>query len=183
MTGGNHLLPAGGERGRRWRGASQRPPGARTRRVPGPGPLVFSPAKQPTSATFTQPGEYVLRVRADNFGRLDTSPGNQRCWTNWCESHRDTLTSIRSCRHAPFGTICPTGAHPLGRRATTRRGAAGSAAVLALSVAAALTGLVVEPNRLDPSTAAHTLPDGTRRAAALLSHGHARWQAIGDAAD
>lgn len=57
----------------------------------GPGPVVFSPAKQPitelqgtatTSATFTQPGEYVLRVRADNFGRLDTSPGNQCCWTN-----------------------------------------------------------------------------------------------------
>jgi hypothetical protein len=57
----------------------------------GPGPVVFSPAKVPvaelegtaaTSATFKQPGEYVLRVRADNFGRLDTSPGNQCCWTN-----------------------------------------------------------------------------------------------------
>ena len=57
----------------------------------GPGPVVFSPPKVPvvelegtatTSATFKQPGEYVLRVRADNFGRLDTSPGNQCCWTN-----------------------------------------------------------------------------------------------------
>lgn len=57
----------------------------------GPGPVVFSPPKQPiaqlegtatTSAAFTQPGEYVIRVRADNFGRLDTSPGNQCCWTN-----------------------------------------------------------------------------------------------------
>jgi hypothetical protein len=57
----------------------------------GPGPVVFSPPKEPiaqtegtatTSAAFTQPGEYVIRVRADNFGRLDTSPGNQCCWTN-----------------------------------------------------------------------------------------------------
>jgi len=57
----------------------------------GPGPIVFSPSKQPiaelkgtatTSATFKQPGEYVIRVRADNFGRVDTSPGNQCCWTN-----------------------------------------------------------------------------------------------------
>jgi hypothetical protein len=57
----------------------------------GPGPVAFSPAKQviaelqgtaTTSATFTQPGEYILRVRADNFGRIDTSAGNQCCWTN-----------------------------------------------------------------------------------------------------
>jgi hypothetical protein len=57
----------------------------------GPGPVVFNPSKQPmpelagtatTSATFKQPGQYVVRVRADNFGRLDTSPGNQCCWTN-----------------------------------------------------------------------------------------------------
>jgi hypothetical protein len=57
----------------------------------GPGPVTFSPQKEPipqltatatTSATFQQPGEYVIRVRADNFGRLDTSPGNQCCWTN-----------------------------------------------------------------------------------------------------
>ncbi|MGQ0737354.1 MAG: hypothetical protein ACT4QD_27375, partial [Acidobacteriota bacterium] len=57
----------------------------------GPGPVVFSPAKEPiaqlegtssSTATFKQPGEYVLRVRADNFGRLDTSAGNQCCWTN-----------------------------------------------------------------------------------------------------
>jgi hypothetical protein len=57
----------------------------------GPGPVAFSNSRvpiaqpsgtAPTSATFKQPGEYVLRVRADNFGRLDTSPGNQCCWTN-----------------------------------------------------------------------------------------------------
>jgi hypothetical protein len=57
----------------------------------GPGPVVFSTPRIPiaelegtatTSATFKQPGEYVIRVRADNFGRLDTSAGNQCCWTN-----------------------------------------------------------------------------------------------------
>jgi hypothetical protein len=57
----------------------------------GPGAVVFTPARTPiaelqgsatTSAVFKQPGEYVIRVRADNFGRLDTSPGNQCCWTN-----------------------------------------------------------------------------------------------------
>lgn len=57
----------------------------------GPGAVVFTPLRTPvaelkgtatTSAVFQQPGEYVVRVRADNFGRLDTSPGNQCCWTN-----------------------------------------------------------------------------------------------------
>jgi hypothetical protein len=57
----------------------------------GPGPVTFSAPKQPiaelegtatTSATFAQPGEYVIRVRADNFGRIDSSPGDQCCWTN-----------------------------------------------------------------------------------------------------
>ena len=35
-----------------------------------------------TTATFEQPGEYLIRVRADNFGRVDSSDGNQCCWTN-----------------------------------------------------------------------------------------------------
>ena len=57
----------------------------------GPGAVSFDPPKQPiaelqgtvtTSATFAQPGEYVIRIRADNFGRVDTSAGNQCCWTN-----------------------------------------------------------------------------------------------------
>ena len=61
------------------------------RKHSGPGPIVFNPPTQAvpelqgtatTSATFTQPGEYVIRVRTDNFGRVDTSPGNQCCWTN-----------------------------------------------------------------------------------------------------
>ena len=35
-----------------------------------------------TTATCEQPGEYVIRVRADSFGRMDSSAGNQCCWTN-----------------------------------------------------------------------------------------------------
>ena len=57
----------------------------------GPGSVVFSSHTEPiaetegmatTTATFEQPGEYVIRVRADNFGRIDSSAGNQCCWTN-----------------------------------------------------------------------------------------------------
>jgi hypothetical protein len=57
----------------------------------GPGPVTFDPATSgltelegsvSSTATFTQPGNYVLRVRVDNFGRPDTSAGNQCCWTN-----------------------------------------------------------------------------------------------------
>jgi hypothetical protein len=56
-----------------------------------PGPVEFSRTKEPlpeikgtatTNVTFKQPGEYTIRVRADNFGHLDTSAGNQCCWTN-----------------------------------------------------------------------------------------------------
>ncbi len=35
-----------------------------------------------TTATFGEPGEYILRVRADNFNPVDSSPGDQCCWTN-----------------------------------------------------------------------------------------------------
>jgi len=57
----------------------------------GPGPVKFDPARTgmaelagtaATMATFAQPGAYTLRVRVDNFGRPDTSAGNQCCWTN-----------------------------------------------------------------------------------------------------
>jgi hypothetical protein len=73
------------------KGAAKAAMNVNWRKHSGPGPIVFSPPTQPvpellgtatTSATFTQPGDYVIRVRADNFGRLDTSPGNQCCWTN-----------------------------------------------------------------------------------------------------
>jgi hypothetical protein len=57
----------------------------------GPGPVTFDPAtsglktlegSSSSTATFSQAGAYTLRVRVDNFGRPDTSPGNQCCWTN-----------------------------------------------------------------------------------------------------
>jgi hypothetical protein len=34
------------------------------------------------TATFDTPGDYVLRVRADNFAALDSGAGDQCCWTN-----------------------------------------------------------------------------------------------------
>jgi len=57
----------------------------------GPGPVGFSPQKvgfpalsgmATTLATFTEPGDYVVRVKADAFGYPDSSSGNQCCWTN-----------------------------------------------------------------------------------------------------
>ncbi len=35
-----------------------------------------------TAATFTVPGEYVIRLRVDNFGAPDSRFDNQCCWTN-----------------------------------------------------------------------------------------------------
>ncbi|MEX2581677.1 MAG: hypothetical protein WD766_00250 [Gemmatimonadota bacterium] len=35
-----------------------------------------------TTATFTEAGEYLIRVRADNFGAGDSRPSNQCCWSN-----------------------------------------------------------------------------------------------------
>ena len=58
---------------------------------PAAGPVVFSPPKQPladvqgkatTTVTFKEPGEYVIRVRGDSFGNVDSSPEDQCCWTN-----------------------------------------------------------------------------------------------------
>ena len=58
----------------------------------GPAPASFSEARlEPdedaggratTTATFGEPGEYVLRVRADNFNPVDSTPQDQCCWTN-----------------------------------------------------------------------------------------------------
>ena len=39
-------------------------------------------ASSTVAATFNQPGDYVLRVRADNFAALDSGAGDQCCWTN-----------------------------------------------------------------------------------------------------
>jgi hypothetical protein len=35
-----------------------------------------------TQATFTVPGEYLIRLRVDNFGAPDSRFDNQCCWTN-----------------------------------------------------------------------------------------------------
>ena len=35
-----------------------------------------------TTVTFSEPGAYVLRARGDNFNPVDSSPGDQCCWTN-----------------------------------------------------------------------------------------------------
>lgn len=35
-----------------------------------------------TTATFSEPGEYMVRVRVDNFGVGDSRWGNQCCWSN-----------------------------------------------------------------------------------------------------
>ena len=33
-------------------------------------------------ATFSEPGEYIIRTRADTFSASDSSEGNQCCWSN-----------------------------------------------------------------------------------------------------
>ena len=69
-----------------------RPP-RRGGRTPGPGPLmtrqtVNLPLEGPHAhhgrftATFDTPGEYVIRVKVDSFGLIDSAPGHQCCWTN-----------------------------------------------------------------------------------------------------
>ena len=54
-------------------------------------PVVFDPeditleeveGEATTTATFSQAGDYVLRVRVDNWGANDSSGGDQCCWTN-----------------------------------------------------------------------------------------------------
>ncbi|MDH3422726.1 MAG: hypothetical protein OEN00_07015 [Gemmatimonadota bacterium] len=68
-------------------------PPRRGRRPVPPGPIdigasVAIPSTGPApnighfKAMFDTPGEYVIRVRIDNFSSGDSSPGNQCCWTN-----------------------------------------------------------------------------------------------------
>jgi len=38
--------------------------------------------KATTMVVFSEPGEYVIRVQADNFGLIDSRPQDQCCWTN-----------------------------------------------------------------------------------------------------
>ncbi len=56
----------------------------RQRVPPGPG-LVTLPTPEGSAkviATFSEPGDYVLRTRIDNWNAPDSSAGNQCCWTN-----------------------------------------------------------------------------------------------------
>jgi hypothetical protein len=57
----------------------------------GPGNVTFEPrsattapggGEAATTVRFSAPGDYMLRVRADNFGITDSAPGQQCCWTN-----------------------------------------------------------------------------------------------------
>jgi hypothetical protein len=59
----------------------------------GPAPATFDPSEGEvgpdegnswwsTNATFSEPGEYMVRIRADNWTARDSSGGNQCCWSN-----------------------------------------------------------------------------------------------------
>lgn len=79
-------------------GRGGRPPGlslgfGRSRGPVGPGPVevgqsVRLPLDGPEAntghfrATFDTPGDYVIRIRIDNFTSGDSAPGNQCCWSN-----------------------------------------------------------------------------------------------------
>jgi hypothetical protein len=54
-------------------------------------PITFEPAKDgikgmegtsTTKATFSQPGDYVVRARVDVHGNIDSSYADECCWTN-----------------------------------------------------------------------------------------------------
>jgi hypothetical protein len=45
-------------------------------------PEPDSNGRAATSVTFSEPGRYLLRARADNFNPVDSTPGDQCCWTN-----------------------------------------------------------------------------------------------------
>ena len=68
-------------------------PTVRRGRPHGPGPVatrdvVAIPDEGPNAhmghftATFDTPGEYVIRIRIDNFNAPDSMPGQQCCWSN-----------------------------------------------------------------------------------------------------
>ena len=52
---------------------------------PIPPEVVTLPVPEGTAkiyATFSEPGDYVVRTRIDNWNSPDSSAGNQCCWTN-----------------------------------------------------------------------------------------------------
>jgi hypothetical protein len=56
----------------------------------GPAPVTFTEAAEEVDAagraralaTFAAPGDYLVRVRVDNFRAPDSTPADQCCWTN-----------------------------------------------------------------------------------------------------
>ena len=56
----------------------------RRRDPPGPQtiPLDEGQGTGRVIATFSAPGEYLMRARVDNFGAADSGDGDQCCWTN-----------------------------------------------------------------------------------------------------
>ena len=57
---------------------------ARARRAPRPEviPLAEGQGVASVIATFSVPGEYILRAQVDNFSAPDSTSGDQCCWTN-----------------------------------------------------------------------------------------------------
>jgi len=59
---------------------------ARRRRREPPGPEVVPLSEGHGTAqvivTFSEPGEYLMRARVDNFSATDSGDGDQCCWTN-----------------------------------------------------------------------------------------------------
>lgn len=69
------------------------PAARRGARPHGPGPVatresVIIPMTGPDAdqarirATFDTPGDYIIRIRIDNFSNNDSAPGHQCCWSN-----------------------------------------------------------------------------------------------------
>ena len=78
------LPPQEGRGGRRGgRGGVLREPGpvdvGRSVRIPSEGPAANMGHFK---ATFDTPGNYMIRIRIDNFTARDSRPGNQCCWSN-----------------------------------------------------------------------------------------------------
>lgn len=94
MTLWKHQGPVGGRIA--FESLTAAPDGVRPVRVGrphGPGPVevgqsVLIPVDGPDAhrgrftATFDQPGLYLVRIRIDNFSNDDSTPGNQCCWSN-----------------------------------------------------------------------------------------------------
>jgi hypothetical protein len=64
-------------------GAEEAEQGRRRAPVPGPEEVMLpGPGIARVYATFNAPGEYLVRAQVDNWRALDSSGGNQCCWSN-----------------------------------------------------------------------------------------------------